>query len=1074
MNKISKLLAVLLLFVTALPLWAQSRVVTGTVKDQNNQLLIGVNVKIKDSSHGTITDFDGNFKLELDEGATTLEFSYIGYKSEVVEVGTQSHFDIVMTEDAEQLEEVVVTALGIKRDKKAVGYAMQQVGGEEITTVAAASPFSALSGKIAGMDVSTSGSGAAGSTSIRIRGANSLSSSNEALIVIDGVPMENSGGSGAGAFGGFDYGSNINNINAEDIESINVLKGGAAAALYGSRGLNGVVMITTKKGSKNDQLKVTYNANYTWERPNVVPEFQNQYAQGSGGKYLATSVNGWGPKMTGQQVTNFLGETQTLMTNNENPVGDFFRTGSTFNNTVSVSKSGENNTVYFSATHMKNQGIMPNAELERLSLNLRATSKLTDYLTMDSKVNIINQDVFNRPNLGGSPDNPMYTLSQMPRSVSLDQLQVYQTNSGLPVMYNTNYRMEGGYPVWAGTGSFPFASNPLMQNPYWAVNENTNQDVRNRIIAFTELDLDIKKLLVGVPLDNFSLKTRASIDYTMDERERHTADQTLYKPAGLATINYSKSNFSEVNYDAFLSGLKSFGDFGFSFMAGGNLRYNKSNGYASSSQSGIVDPNLGYILQNFNNVITSQSITEKTMQSLFGTLTFDYKDQLFLNFNMRNDWTSALAPGYWSFYYPSVDLSWIISEAVNLPEAVNMMKVRASYAEVGNDLGPHSIFYSFATNPNQYYGLPYGGIPSSKPLYELQPERARSIDFGLETHFFDDRIILDVAYYQTSTDNQIFYAPLPPSSGYNTGLTNAGLVMNQGLEIALNTDIVRTNDFTWQMNVNASRNWSEVLELTEGVPVLNSFAAGGAMIQHQAGQPLGQIVGTAYMRDENGTIMLDEQNLPMYQLTEDGAMNEQVTIGNSVPKWILGINNSFRYKQFSLNVAIDGKFGYDMFSYTNLVGNQRGTLATSVDGRDGWYESEALRAQANVPSNSWTPTGGMKVTGVNQEGQAVEAYVDPQLYYDRLSNITEAYVYDASYLRLQQVSLGYTFPNKMLESTPFRNVTFSAVGQNLFYLYSNVPNVSPNSTVATNNAGGIEIFAFPETASYGFNLKVEF
>lgn len=1062
----------LLLLLLALPAWAQEKLISGKVTDAQGEALIGVNVLVQGSTRGSITDLNGAFQLRVQPGDKTLLFSYLGYQDVVKEIGAQSVINVTMQDDAQQLEEVVVTALGIERSKKALGYAVQEVGGDKLSAVVQTAPLNALAGRVAGLNVSTSGSGPGGSTNIVIRGASSLTGNNQPLYVVDGVPIENRLTTSVNAGGGSDYGSAANNIDPNDIASISVLKGGAAAALYGSRGQNGVIMITTKKGAKNSKLSVALNSNFVLDRPTVLPDFQNNYAQGSNGAFSKNSIHSWGAKMDGQTVTNFLGEQQVLTPNTENPVKAFLDNGYTWTNSVALSKGGETGTYYFSLSKQDHKSVMPNSNIDRLNMNLRTTQKMTSFLNLDAKVNFINQKAFNRPNLGGSPDNPMYGLIYMPRSVQLSQMENYRTINGYPVHYTSNYtRQDNGLMT---NGLPAFAANPLAQNPYWGTGLNINEDTRNRVISFMEADLSLKDLIKDLPLDKLNLKARAGMDYFVDRIHRRQVDKTLYKLGGLATIGEQRVSTGEYNGDLILTGMKTVGNFGMSMTAGTSITRRDSYSTNASSESGILNPYGEYVLNNFGNVITTDGLSQREIQSVFGMFTLDWKDQIFFEVTGRNDWSSTMNPQNRSFFYPSTSLSWVISESFELPKFIDYMKLRTSYAIVGNSLEPGQLYYAYGTNANQYFGLPYGFIPSTKPNYDMVAEMTKSTDIGLETRFLGGRLVFDVAYYKKGTENQLFRAPLPSSSGFENGWINAGHIGNEGVELSLTATPVKSGAFSWDLVANASRNWSKVDELTEGVERLVLGGLGGASIQGVFGRPVGTLHGTAFARDTQGNLLLDAAGLPTIAKNAAGANDTQRELGNTIPQWIIGFSNTITYKDFFMSVMLDAKLGHKMFSYTNLKGAELGVLGFTQDGRDDWYESEADRIALGQSSTNWTATGGLLMEGVDKDGNTVRRFVDPQKYWDRVKDITEAFVYDASYVRLQQLSIGYNLPKSLVSKTPFQKVGLSLVGNNLVYLRNKVPNVSPNMSISTNNASGVEFFAFPELASYGFNLSVEF
>lgn len=1070
MKTLKFLLVSILFAVTSAALCAQD-IVTGRVTDNTGQSVIGAYVVEKDTSNGVITDMDGNFSIELTTSDPVLTVSCIGYKDQEIVTGGRSHFDIVLAEDSELLDEVVVTALGIKRDKKALGYAISNVEGDNLTSFSKINPIEALSGQVAGLNISTSGSGAGGSSKVTIRGVSSLTGSNEPLYVVDGVPMDNTGGvdggsDGSGMYGGTDYGNAANNINPDDIESISVLKGGAAAALYGSRGQNGVIMITTKKGVKdNESLGIKYGYQITLSTPSIFPDFQNEYSQGSAGQFMATDYQSWGQKLDGSSVTNFLGREQSLSSSGTHPYKEYFRTGITHNHNVSVSNRTDKMGVYFSFTNTSEKGIVPQNSINKNSFTLRFDTNIADFITLDAKANYIDQKAFNRPNLGGSPDNPVYALYYMPASVSLDMLKDYQTNNGMPVIWTEQYTDNAGNIIPGD--SFSFAKSPLLSNPYWSENLNTNKDTRKRLIGFAEITLDFTKLF-KLPF-NLTLKGRGGIDYYADERHRQTADNTYYKANGLATMSLINSSFSEENYDFLLNGNHRFGKFGLSASFGGNLMRRKIYSTSSSSESGLINKEGNYVLQNFNNVVTSQGIAESEIQSLYAFLSLDWDNQVFLDITARNDWTSVLSPENWSIFYPSFSGSWIISETFDMGPKVDMLKIRASWASVGSGGNYTSSRYNvYGTSSNQFHGLPYGFIPASRVNPDLKSEYTISYEAGVNLIMWKNRLNIDLSYYSNGTKDQIFTAPLAPSSGYSSGIINAGYIKNSGFEAQLRGTMIETKDFSWWAGANVTYQWNEVRELPEEVPVLTLGGADGVTVNALNGMPVGTLMGTAFNRDENGNLILDDNNLPTIKQNESGANDEMQVLGKIYPDWLLGFSTGLSYKGINLSVMIDGKLGHDIYSYSNKAGSVLGILQSTVEGRDEWEVAKQMNEQTGV-----LPNMGYMVRGV-KNGVLGEYAVDPQLYWQRVGNINEMWVYDASYIRLRQVSLSYTLSRKVHKVKFLDDISFSANANNLCYLMRKTPNISPETYITTGNASGIEVFGLPETMQFTFGVSVSF
>jgi len=1066
-----KVLIILSLFMFAgLTLYGQKREVTGVVMNKEQQPLIGANVIVAGTQGpniiGTATNVDGEFILQVPQGRDSLVISYTGYQRATVSIRNKSHVEVILESAASELQEVVITAMGIKREEKALGYSVETVKGQDMENTDKMSPLEGLSGEVAGLNVTSTGSGPGGSVNILIRGLNSITGSNEPLIVIDGVPIDNSGGASGTAFGGFDYGNAANNINPDNVESISVLKGGAASALYGYRGSNGVIMITTKQGQSSEGVGVSINSSVSLSNPVVMPDFQNQYSQGSSGSFEPNSHRSWGAKMTGQSVTNFLDQEQILESRGTNPYKTFYNTGVSYDNSISINKRGEENGIYFSANWTKTHGIQPNNVLDKKNLTLRYDSELKDYLTFDAKANYMNQQVDNRPNLSGSPDNPVYLMAHLPPSVRLSQLNPYHTLDGYPVVWTSEYREnEEGSVQWRNSPP-AFATSPLLQNPYWAVNRNNNQDQRHRLIGFTEMNLNMKEWL-ALPF-YLNVKGKVGVDYYNDTRERYTAHNTYYKADGLATLHESKSETMEMNYDLQITARDRFGSFSAEGSVGAHLRNSESRGIYTSSESGLINEDGPYVIQNFNTPITNDGKSRRQVQSLYGLFNIGYNEMIYLDFTLRNDWSSNLSPENWSYLYPSVSASWLVHETFNLPDAIDFLKVRGSWAEVGSSGDLSSFrYFQYSTNPNQFHGLPYGGLPSGRPNLSIHAEYTVSKELGLKAILLDRRLNLDATYYQTGTRDQILNSPLPPSSGFNRGYINAGFINNSGIELSANYELFSDRAFTMNVGGNFTRQWSEVEELAAGQDIQIIGSAAGVVTAAQMGRPVGMIMGTSFARNEDGKKIIDDDNLPMIATTEEGAIDYEQIIGNSYPEILWGGKISLSYNNWFFNLSVDSKFGHDIYSLTNKRGSEYGTLAYTTEGRDAWEKAKEISEITGVP-----PQDGYMVHGV-KNGQEGDYPVDPQKYWNRVARIHEAFVFDASYIRLKQANLTYTFSQKTMKNLPFQEFSITAYGNNLFYILRNTKNISPRSSFGSNRTG-IEMYAQPELRNYGMKLRFKF
>ncbi|SMO91748.1 TonB-linked outer membrane protein, SusC/RagA family [Saccharicrinis carchari] len=1064
------LLIVVVFCLQVATLSAQSKTISGVIIDEDGETLPGASIIVKGTESnpvGTISSIDGSFSLSVPQGKNVLVISFIGFNNQEVDISGLSFITVTLMSDFKSLDEVVVTALGIKRDKKALGYAVQNVDGNSMQATSSMSPLEGLSGKASGLNVISSGSGPAGSTQVLIRGVSSLTGGNGALFVVDGVPLSNGGGASGGQYGGFDYGSGANNINPADVESVSVLKGGAAAALYGSRGQNGVIMITTKKGSRDKSVGVSLSSSFEISNPLIKPNLQNEYAQGSNGKYDAISYRSWGAKMTGQTVTNFLNQEQVLNGGAKHPYDEFLKTETTWNNTVTINKRGDKNGIYFSASNMDNKGKIPNSTFKKNSFAIRFDSELSDFLTLDAKANYIYQAAENRPNLAASPDNPFFLMNVMPRSVRMNQLKTYQTVDGAPVVWNSTYQVnDDGTVSWRDKAPV-YAQAPLLQNPYWAVDLNNNMDDRSRILGFGELTMDVQKLL-HLPFA-LSIKGKAGLDYIVDDRKRIVADKTYYKANGLAALNKNKSEFREENYDALITIGDEWNGFRVQSSFGGNIMKRTQTSVSTSSESGLINEVGPYVIQNFLNPLSAEGYSNKEIQSVYALFSADYKSKIFLDLSFRNDWSSSLSSANWSYQYPSVGLSWILSESLSLPGWLNYLKVRSSYGAVGSDADLSSFrYFQYSTNPNQYNGLPYAGISAKRANPDIKSEYTESVEFGLESSLLNNRMALDLTLYQMGTRDQILLVPLPQSTGNSSGYMNAGFIRNKGIEMAMSGDVVKTQDFNLNLGLNVTYQKAEVEELHEEIDRLYLSGVGSFSVNAIRYQPAGVFSGSAFARDEQGRLIVDEENLPKIATTEDGAIDTEQMLGNAYPDWMLGFNGRARYKNLGLQFSIDSKLGHDIYSFSNKVGAEYGTLAFTTQGRDEWTKAKEIAAVTGT-----VPNDGFQVIGV-KDGVAGSYPVDPQKYWDRVSRVDEAFVDDASFVRLRNVSLNYTLGSSMLASTPLKSITLGVSANNLAYLYKKTDNISPESSFSVGNGTGYEMFSLPESRSFTFNLKIDF
>ncbi|MGM9512513.1 SusC/RagA family TonB-linked outer membrane protein [Larkinella sp. GY13] len=1035
---------------------AQDQRVTGTVlsgKDQ--QPVAGVSVLIKNSTLGTTTDATGKFALNVPANAV-LVFSSIGFQGREVPVGNQTVLTVTLEEGSQSLNEVVVTALGIKKESKRLGYATANVNSEQITTNRTVNFMNALQGKVAGVNISSLGTGAAGTSKIRIRGQSSFSGQNSPLIVVNGVPIDNtnfgqnngntgSDGSIAGRDRNYsDGGDGLSSINPDDIEGMTVLKGGTAAALYGSRAKDGVIMITTKTKGSGQGIGVVYNTNFTTDTPLDFTDFQYEYGQGEYGvrPTAANPTSGvwsFGEKFNGQTQVLFGGVTVPYV-----PVRDrikkFYRTGSTWTNSVSVSSGSDRGGFNLSVSNMDNKGITPNNSFNRKTINLGFSYNLSPKLTVTGSLNYSNEYNKNPPQIAQQDNSTPTVIYTMSNSMPLDVLEANQINPAT-----------GNEFIWSRFQN--------RTNPYFVLGQKFENIRRDRLLGNLTARYNFTDWLY--------LQGRVGQDFWSRDQDYNfpTGQASLAAaPAGFVNGAYVQEarRFREINADFLIGANKTFGKFGVDLTVGGNQLYRRSD-LNSVLVTDFIVRGL-YIPQNGRVKDPTYGLSERKVNSLYGAAEFSFNDFLYLNVTARNDWFSTLAPANRSVLYPSITGSFVFSQAFsNLPNWLNFGKVRAAYAEVGSDgdVAPYSnnLFYSVGANlfPNPAgLGQPVGNITSNTvPSATLRPSRTAETEVGLELKLFNNRVGLDLAYYNKITSDQIVAAQSSDASGYTNTLINSGKSRNRGVEVLLNVSPVRTKDFSWDISLNGSYNETKLLRLlsdtipNEQIVVGNGIYVGD--LRHVVGQPLGQLYTFGYVRDAQGRIVHGGDGLPV-------RTPAPISFGSALPKYIGGINNSFTYKGINLSFLIDFKLGGKMISGTNLNTYRHGLQKESLVGR-GEADNKMVGA------------------GVNERGEVntVRAFVQDYYSVGRSKSLGEQVVYDAGFWKLRQITLGYDF-TKMLPSKLFiKGVRLSAVANNVALLKKWVPNIDPEQFgFSSDNLVGLESTGLPTTRSIGFNLNVRF
>jgi len=1035
---------VLLLSLLTMSTYAQ-KTVTGTVKDAGGEPLPAVSVMVKGTKMGTNTDAAGRFSISAPENAVLI-FRYVGFKLQETAVGTSGVLNVVLLEDKNDLSEVVVTALGIQREKKSLGYAVQEVKGTTLVEAREPNLVNTLSGKVAGLQVTRSSNGPAGSSKITLRGNNSLTGDNQPLIVVDGVPLNNFTGNINASSGvlnndyynpATDMGNGLSDINSEDIESISVLKGPSASALYGSRAGNGVIMVTTKSGKLQKGLGITVSSTLGIESIFTTPKSQSDFGQGTNGVFDKVSDLSWGPKISGQSVAAWNGDVPLRSYDN---IGNYVDQGISSNQSVSFQQQVNSTSVYTSFNKLDDKSIIPGAELHRTNLLARATSKFgkNDRWVTDTKIQYTNSKAENRPNNGANVNNVFATLYNLPRSLDITQFTPSTDRDGKMIWYDPT-------------------STEL--NPYWARQYNLNQDVRDRYIMNGSVKYNFNSWL------NAELKGGAD-NYST------TVEGKLYGGSPSSTTgqySLSKETFTETNFSALISGHKDnvFGRLGGAFSVGGNLM-SQENSILGSSSGQLVVPNLFSLNNGVNSPTVSQTYRRKKINSVYGTAQVNWDGYLFLDGTFRNDWSSTLSPSNRSFFYPSVSLSYVVTEMFTkmgktLPTWLSFAKLRASYATVGNDLGAYQLYntYNIGKDPNGNTTASRNGTLFDENVVN---ELIKSFEAGAEMRFLNGRFGFDVSFYKSNATNQLIDLPLDPLSGYSSKKINAGNIQNKGVELMVDANILSNpNSLNWNLAANYSHNDNTVKYLNGDVSQYRLGGYDDISVLAVAGGKYGEIYGSKFLRVNSpgsaldGQLLLDANGLP-----QRGEQN--VKLGNQQANALVGITNTFGYKGFNLSFLVDGRFGGKIFSGTLAQMQENGTANNTV--------INGLRENTVYPG-----------AVLNAAGNAYEANthaVSPQQYWTAVAavgnlGITEANLYDATNIRLRNVNLSYNISPKLLAKTFVQRAKIGVSCNNVWLITSHLNGIDPESVFATGgNAVGFENSSPPTTRTFSFNLTLGF
>ncbi len=1055
MKKI-RLLAVFTLALFAKVAIGQDLQVSGVVLDETQMPLIGVVVSVAGTSNAVATDVDGYYSLSGVPTDGTLLFTYAGMEDVSETVNGRQEINVEMVSGALLADAVVVTALGLKRPTRSLGYAVQEVDGEELLETRTVNLANALDGKIAGLQVVKGGGGPAGSSKIILRGQSSLTGSNQPLIVVDGIPMDNFSGGGLDFYGvnsGVDYGSGLNDINPEDIESFTVLKGASAAALYGSRAGNGVILITTKSGRATSGLGITVSGGIALQEIFVQPELQNSFSQGLNGVYDREEINSWGiAANVGNQAdvwNKALNGWATGDVNTYDNVGNFYRMGVYDTESISFQQQVGKTSVYASLNRLNDVSMIPQTNLNRTSITARATTNLgeSDKWKLDFKVNYINSQAHNRPADGTSSNNPFYTLNTMPRSINITDFE----NPILP----------DGTQIW-----WQNPTSTSTNNPYWVLNRKVNEDERNRFLSFISLAYDFT--------DWLSLEVKGGMDYYGNFR---TDKQYAGSRSSLTNGAYeeSTSTFLEANYSFLATAQKDylFGLFGGAFTFGGNMMDQTSRGVSGNSGEFLV-PDVFSLNNGLERPTMSSYNIRRKMNSLYGSLSINYNRAVFLDATLRNDWSSTMSEANRSFMYPSVGTSIVISDLVDeMPLWFDFAKVRASFAQVGNDLNPYQLYttYGVSTDVLGNYQADRGDILFNS---DVRSELISSWEVGAEMRFLQSRLRVDVAWYKSNATNQLLTLPLDAATGYTGMMINAGNIQNEGIEVSLGASIFRNPDgFNWDALLNFTHNKNTIEELYGDIQVYGlATIEDNVSVVARIGSSYGDIYGPQFerVRDKDSPyynrLLLNAEGLPqkVYNGYGDVTTGDVGSyLGNQQPDFMIGLNNSFSWRGINLDLSIDARIGGEIYSLTNAMTHIRGTAAGTAPG--GARETFVVDGVISDGNGGYTES---------------TIPVTPEQYYNQAlgSNnlgIAEPYVYDATNVRLRTLSLGYSLPKSLLEGSALQRVKLSFTANNLWMIYSAVPGIDPESVSGTGtNATGLELGVPPTTRSFTFNITLGF
>ncbi|MCM4150981.1 SusC/RagA family TonB-linked outer membrane protein [Arenibacter sp. N53] len=1027
----NKLILILAIFGTIITAGAQKTISGQVLEKDTNTPLLGVSVLVKGSMTGTTTDFDGNYTLADLSTDAIIEFSYIGYTTQEFTIGDQTTINVFLEINAEQMDEVVVTALNIQRDKESLGYSISQVSSEEVNVARENNVMNSLSGKVSGLQITQSNTGVDGSSRVLLRGITTINGNNRPLVVVDGIPISNGSG-GAGASGGIDRGDALSDINPDDVETISVLKGAGAAAAYGSLGMNGVILITTKSGTKKAGVGISLNSSFSFSDVALTPDFQNEYGAGAFGDFAPINADGrpvldypfswsWGPKMEGQTYTNWLGQQDNYTPNSKrNPYKEFYQTGFTMSNTLAFEGRNDKGSFRLSITDEDGQGIVSNNTLTKQTFSLRGSSNLTDRFSIDGKMTYITSKVSNRPQLAEGSGNTALQLSLMPRDIRLDDVR------------NNTVNANGEEIKWNLDNTF--------NNPYWALENAGNVDEKDHFQGFISANWEID--------DKFNITAKSGMDYIINDYTSYGATGAQAIQNGLGSYNHDGDQSSIWNSDILGTYSTDLSDFNITLSLGANYRNEYSN-YKNISGNDAKVPNF-YRISNYKNSFSSEGISEKAIYSYYALGQFGYRGFLYLDATIRNDNSSALPQANNSYWYHSENMSLLFTKLLGINSNIlSQGKLRGSFAKVGNDTSPYRTQAVYSVD--QTVTLPYtvASISESLPSFDLRPETSESWEIGADLGFLKNRIQLDVTYYKTNTTDQIMAVPISGTTAYSSKVINAGEIENKGIEAQLNLIPFDSENFSWDLGFNFTKSNSKVITLNEGLESISLGSLWTASVEARPGQEFGTIYGNDFLRDNFGRKIIGNDGL--------AKRGDRVALGNINPDWYGGFTNKIRYKNFTLSSLISAQVGGEYYSYGRGYRLFFGTDERSLVGRENGLVEEGIN----------------EFTGFENDNETSALL---KQFTDIFSNeIATDIILDATNVKLREVALTFDFPKTMLRDTFIQSASLSAVGRNLLFLYNAAGDIDPEATYSSGPAStAFEHSSLPSTRSYGVNLKINF